>query len=462
MKNLMIRFALAVCVLGMSGVASAQNGNSRSVDDLLKLVEQGLARDASEQLQRLQSFIAEQSKQEGILKQRRAELSRLEAQSATLEQSYQRNEAALAEEQQRLNERMGSLKELFGVLQQTAGDFKGVVAASVLSSQYPNRQEFLSELISKAGASSKLPSIAEIERLWFEMQREMTAAGKVERYSAPVVQPGGELQEQQVVRVGSFNVVGDDGYIIYEPETGQLKELARQPAGRYTSSATAFAAAEGGTPQDLWMDPSRGSILGLLIQSPSISEKVHQGGIVGYIIIALGVFALILAAERLISLSLTSGKVNRQMKTAEARGDNPLGRVMATYQKWQKTDTETLELRLAEAMQQEVPRIQRFLPLLKIIAVVAPLLGLLGTVTGMINTFQAITLFGTGDPKLMAGGISQALVTTVLGLCVAVPTVLLHTVVAGRAKRLGGIIQERATGIMAEHSERGQTHAATA
>ena len=457
MKKLIVAGLLSV----FAGAAVAQGSQSRSVDELLKLVEQGLARDASEHRQRLREFGAEKAKQEQILRDRQKELARLERESAAKEKTYQANETALAEEQARLNERLGSLKELFGVLQQTAGDFRGVVAGSVISAEYPEREVFLNDLIAKAGASSKLPKIEEIERLWFEMQREMTAAGKTVRFTAPVVQPGGELLDESVVRIGSFNVVGPDGYIVYESETAQLKELVRQPAGRYTGSAVAFAEAGGGQSRDLWMDPSRGSILGLLIQSPSIDEKVQQGGIVGYIIIALGVFALLLAAERLLTLSLVSSKVQRQMKQPEPKEDNPLGRVMATYSKWQRVDTETLELRLAEAIQQEVPRIQRFLPLLKIIAVVAPLLGLLGTVTGMINTFQAITLFGTGDPKLMAGGISQALVTTVLGLCVAVPTVLLHTVVAGRAKRLGGLIQERATGIMAEHAEqRASGHAA--
>ena len=457
MKKLIVAGLLSV----FAGAAVAQGAQSRSVDELLKLVEQGLARDAAEHRQRLREFSAEKAKQEQILRDRQKELERLERESAAKEKTYQANETALAEEQARLNERLGSLKDLFGVLQQTAGDFRGVVAGSVISAEYPQREVFLNDLIAKAGSSSKLPKIEEIERLWFEMQREMTAAGKTVRFTAPVVQPGGELVDESVVRVGSFNVVGSDGYIVYEAETAQLKELVRQPASRYTGSATDFAAASGGEARDLWMDPSRGSILGLLIQSPSIDEKVQQGGVVGYIIIALGVFALMLAAERLLTLSLVSSKVQRQMKQPEPKEDNPLGRVMATYSKWQRVDTETLELRLAEAIQQEVPRIQRFLPLLKIIAVVAPLLGLLGTVTGMINTFQAITLFGTGDPKLMAGGISQALVTTVLGLCVAVPTVLLHTVVAGRAKRLGGLIQERATGIMAEHAEqRASGHAA--
>ena len=132
---------------------------------------------------------------------------------------------------------------------------------------------------------------------------------------------------------------------------------------------------------------------------------------------------------------------------------------MAAYEQFKSVDRETLELKLAEAIAQETPSLQRFLALLKIIGVVAPLLGLLGTVTGMINTFQAITLFGTGDPKMMAGGISQALVTTVLGLVVAIPIVLLHTLVSSRSKRIAQVIEERAIGVMAEHSEATRGHA---
>jgi biopolymer transport protein ExbB len=116
-------------------------------------------------------------------------------------------------------------------------------------------------------------------------------------------------------------------------------------------------------------------------------------------------------------------------------------------------DVEGLVLKLGEAIMKETPKLNAMLPFLKIIAVVAPLLGLLGTVTGMIITFQAITLYGAGDPKLMAGGISTALVTTVLGLCVAIPMVFLHTLVASRARRLTQILQEEATGMLSERAE---------
>ncbi|MES0874359.1 MotA/TolQ/ExbB proton channel family protein [Sinimarinibacterium thermocellulolyticum] len=449
-----LKFLITAALIALVVPSShAQTDGARTVDELLRLIEQGVAKDAAEQRRRIQAFEADLAQQTERLNAARAELRELESRSAAAEQQYQTNEARLAEQSARLNERLGALRELFGVLQQTAGDFRGVVQSSLVSAQYPAREAFLGELIEKAGSGSRLPSIEELERLWFEMQRQAIESGKSVKFNAEIVDPNGDKRQAEVTRVGEFNAVAGGDFLYYDGERGNLVELARQPARRYTSVAADYARAPAGRVEDFWIDPSRGSILALLIQTPNLMERVHQGGIVGYVIIALGVVGLLLFIERLIALSSIEGKVRRQMKSAEPSDDNPLGRVMATYQKYRGTDQETLELRLTEAIAQETPTLTRFLPLLKIISVVAPLLGLLGTVTGMINTFQAITLFGTGDPKLMAGGISQALVTTVQGLCVAIPTVLLHTIAQGRAKRIAQVIEERAVGIMAEHAE---------
>jgi len=263
--------------------------------------------------------------------------------------------------------------------------------------------------------------------------------------------------------VGTFNVIDEGGqYLNWESETQKLVELPRQPGARYTSAAGEFVQIQPGQTADFWVDPSGGSLLSLLLQAPDFRERIDQGGIIGYIIIGLGLFALLLALERLLSLGIIGMKVSAQAKNSTPKNNNPLGRVMQVYADNQQKDAETLELKLGESIAQETPKLTRFIPLLKIIAMVAPLLGLLGTVTGMINTFQAITLFGTGDPKLMAGGISQALVTTVMGLSVAIPTVLLHTVVNGRSKRLMQLLEERSIGIMAQREEQGGDTAAPA
>ncbi len=209
------------------------------------------------------------------------------------------------------------------------------------------------------------------------------------------------------------------------------------------------------------IDPSRGSFLGLLVQSPSPRERIDQGGLIGYLILGLGGLALVITLERIIVLGLAGRKIDRQLKSETASDDNALGRVLLVGDRHKKADLETLELKMGEAILGEVPKLSRALVFLKTISVVAPLMGLLGTVTGMINTFQAITLFGTGDPKLMAGGISQALMTTVLGLAVAIPTVLLSTVVSGRSKRIIHILEQQAVGIVAEHAEAAMKQAAS-
>lgn len=445
---------LTILFLSLFAVsANAQEAKpATSLFELLDLVEQGMVRDAREQNERIQRFINEREKQQQRLQERKEHLWALEKKSAELEQRFQQNESRLTTLQTQLDERMGNLKELFGVIQQVGGDVKGTLENSLLSAQYPGRGEFLTDLIEKAGSSSKLPSIEELEKLWFEMQREMTESGQVVRFQSPVVNPDGTTDAREVVRVGTFNVIFEDQYLNWDGENQQLVELPRQPADRYLDAAGDFYEAEPGSLAPFWVDPSSGSLLALLIQSPDLQERLEQGGWIGYLIIVLGVFGLVLAGERMVVLGLTSQKINQQIKSNKP-GDNPLGRIMKAYIKNRSKDQETLELKMAEAMAKETPKMNRFVTGLKIISVVAPLMGLLGTVTGMINTFEAMSLFGTGDPKLMAGGISQALMTTVLGLVVAIPMAFLHAIVNGRSRRLIQLLEERAVGIIAQHEE---------
>jgi biopolymer transport protein ExbB len=201
------------------------------------------------------------------------------------------------------------------------------------------------------------------------------------------------------------------------------------------------------------VDPSRGSLLGLLIQAPSLKERIDQGGVVGYVIIGLGLIGVLIAVWRYLSLTISGSKIRSQLKSATPNAGNALGRILGVYHDNKDIDTETLELKLDEAILKEAPKLEKWQGSIKVLAAVAPLMGLLGTVVGMIATFQAITLFGTGDPKLMAGGISQALVTTVLGLVVAIPLVLLHSMVAGKSKGLIEILEEQSAGLIAKHSE---------
>ncbi len=441
-------------VFAFSGVTQAQQ--ELTLDQLLERVASGSAEDQAAEQERQRQFEANQSEQQNLLAQARQQQANEEARSEQLETSFEENELLIADRTAQLDTRLGSLRELFGVLQQVAGDARAQFENSPTNIEYPDRGQFLTELAAKMGSSSQLASIEEIERLWFELQREATEQGKVKRISDyRVITTGGQETFEDIVRVGTFNVVADGRYLQRNPDTNTVSELQRQPeGGRFVNSTGNLLGATPGSFVRFGVDPTGGVILSALVETPNLQERVQQGGIVGYVIISLGIVGVLLALARLLSLTIAGGKVRAQLKRDTPAEDNALGRVLQVYHSNRSVDTETLELKLGEAILREMPALQRGILFIKVISVVAPLLGLLGTVTGMIQTFQAITLFGTGDPTTMAGGISQALITTVLGLTVAIPTVLLHTLVNGRSKAITQVLQEQAAGIVAEQSEK--------
>ena len=447
-----IVFGLVAASLSMS--AMAENERALDLDALLKQLEEGKFAQTQQNKQREQEFVAKRAEQDQILRDTNTLRDNTLALSERLETQFEQNEFKLADLNEALTTRLGSLKELFGVLQQVAGDTKNKFYNSMISAEISGRSEFLDQLAQDMGSSSKLASIEEIERVWFELQREMTESGKVTKFTTDVVEAGGAKVSKEVVRVGPFALVADGKYLEFNGVTGTVSELIRQPADRYGESAAELQASNGDIVK-FGIDPTGGSILGLLVQAPNLQERVEQGGVVGYIILIVGAFGLLLSIERLFTLTVIRAKVNSQLKSAEVKTNNPLGRVLKVRDEHPNADTEALELHLTEAILAEVPKLGRNLTIIKIISVVAPLMGLLGTVTGMINTFQAITLFGTGDPKLMAGGISTALVTTVLGLVVAIPTTLLYAMLNTRSKNIVYILQEQAAGVIAERAERG-------
>lgn len=448
------KIVIGLTALLLAGTpAMAQDAKPVSLDALLKLVQQGRVQDQKEAKEREQRFQADKARQAQLIVEAKGMRASEEARSERLEDQFDVNEKKIVELQALLNERLGSLKELFGVIQQAAGDARGQFEISLTNIQFPDRGEFLGELAQKMGSTSKLASLEDIERLWFELQREMVESGKVVRFNGKVVTKDGNEVDKSIVRVGLFNVVADGKYLEYVPETGRVVELQRQPQDRFVKTAATLSTATSGL-VNFGIDPTRGQLLSLLVGEPSFRERVDQGGLVGYVTIALGAVGLVIAVLRLIWLMIVGMQVAVQRRRPDAPSRlNPLGRVLQVYANNPGADVETLELKLGEAIIKEVPRLNRWNTLLKVIAVVAPLLGLLGTVTGMILTFQAITLFGTGDPKLMAGGISQALVTTVIGLCVAIPMVLLHALVSGRSRRMVQVLEEQSAGLIAERSE---------
>ncbi|MEM9621943.1 MAG: MotA/TolQ/ExbB proton channel family protein [Pseudomonadota bacterium] len=442
---------------------------ANSLDELLKNVQDRRVVESREHTERERRFTQERSNQQKLLNDARAERTREERRSDQLETTFEENEIRIGDLTEQLDKRLGSLRELFGVLQQVAGDTRGLFEASLVSAQYPNRGEWLGELAAKMGTASQLATIEEMEELWFELQREMVESGKVSKFQGTITKLSGEKVDTEIVRVGAYALIGEGEYLQWDPDTQAIIELARQPTGRHVDTAQALQEASPDEVVEFSIDPLRGSLLALLIQAATLGEQVGsigavadcylpfcdgQGGMPGAIIILGGVIGVLLALERLLTLSLVGAKVNAQRKNPTPSDDNPLGRVLKVHDENTDVDVETLELKLGEAILGETPSLTRNISLIQVISVVAPLTGLLGTVIGMIETFQAITLFGAGDPKTMASGISKALMTTVLGLCVAIPMTLLHALVNARSKSVIHVLEEQSAGIIAEHAEK--------
>ncbi|MDH3619798.1 MAG: MotA/TolQ/ExbB proton channel family protein [Gammaproteobacteria bacterium] len=454
MKRITLIIAAGLLSLGFA-TANAQDEDAAaaSMSELLRLIEQGQSRDSREARQREAAFAQARNQQQSLLNQARAERTRQENTSTQLENEFEANQQRIITARQALDERMGALKELLGVLQTVAGDTQGRFAASLTNIEYPDRSDFLVELGGKLAGASNIPEISEIEHLWSMLQQEVVESGKVTRFNHLVTRADGTEEEMEVIRVGSFNLASDDGYLEFNDD-GTISELLRQPDGKYLGTTGDLMDADPGEAVAFGIDVTRGGILALLVESPTIKDRIEQGGIVGYCIIALGIIGLIIAVMRWLALSTADRKVKAQLKQDTASTDNPLGRVLAAYESNRGADTETIELKLSEAALKEMPNLTKGLLFIKVVSAVAPLMGLLGTVTGMIKTFQVITLYGAGDPKMMAGGISQALMTTVLGLVVAIPMVLLHTVVSGKSRKIVNILQSQSAGLVAQHSER--------
>ncbi|VAW33790.1 MotA/TolQ/ExbB proton channel family protein [hydrothermal vent metagenome] len=451
MKIYLAKFIIISALLFTCSVSVVTaNTDTLSMSDLLNKVKAGRASDSKDNKRREQEFIKQKQQQERLIREAKAQIAALEQQSTNMEVQFNENEIVVEEKRRQRDERLGSLKELFGHLTSTAGELRGRFSSSITSTQYPNRIEFLDGLIKKMNSSTDLPSMDDIEKIWFEMHREITESGRAVKYNAKV----GTTGQQEIVRIGLFNLVSNGDYLSYESDTGNISVLARQPTDYQAGAADLQTATSGIVPVGIDpTGPSGGSYLKALINSPTLEERWHQGKLVGYIITGIAAFGILLAIWRFIVLGGISAGVRKQLKTRELSNKNPLGRVLAAAESNRGTDIETLELRLGEAILKEKTGINKALPLLKIISMVAPLLGLLGTVTGMIIVFQAITIFGAGDPKAMAGGISSALVTTVLGLIAAIPTLLLHTFLSGKAKGIMHVLEEQSAGILAERSE---------
>ncbi|MEM9705469.1 MAG: MotA/TolQ/ExbB proton channel family protein [Pseudomonadota bacterium] len=441
--------AVSLDFSGAMGVAQSQAQEAVTLNQVLQAVRRERRESSQENREREQRFLRERNQQQAELNRVVQQVSAAEAESDRLEGALEENGKRIEELDQELADKNGQFQELFGAARSAASELAEQLRRSQISAQLPDRTSELQEL----AQTETLPSEEQLVFLWDTMMEQIAQQGAVTSFTADVLQADGSAVSQQVTRIGEFVSFSGGRYLTFKSDSGKLQFLARQPDGRATGAARAVESASGDGYVRAIIDPSLGQLLGLIVESPSVVERVQQGRIVGYIILGIAAFGTLLGAYKWLTLTLTGGAVSGQVRKKKASKGNPLGRVMLAYESAQSSDTETVALKLDDAILKEVPKLESGLNLVKVLAAVAPLLGLLGTVIGMINTFQAITLFGTGDPQIMAGGISEALVTTVLGLIAAIPLLLLHAFASGAAKRVSQVLEEQAAGIIAEHAE---------
>ena len=435
----------------------ALSAKAGPLDDLLKEVKEERIFQTQEFKTREARFKKEKTKQQTFLSQALKELKKEEKISFRLTQIFEKQEKELAILETELKAAVGVLGELFGVVKQTTGDFRGSVLHSIVSAEIPGRDQWAEDLAGR----KKLPTTAELRQLWFELQREIIELGKVTQFTAEVISTDGKKQPRLVTRVGGFNLLSQGRYLAYQHETGRkpaILELSRQPERRFTRTISRLENTKTGA-AFFALDPSRGSLISLLVRVPNILERIRQGGLVGLIIICVLILGCALSAERWWVIKKERACILSQLKNPQNPvSNNPIGQILMVYENSKTQDMETLELKLNEIIIKYLPRLDRGIGTIKILSVLAPLLGLLGTVIGMIITFQSITLFGTGDPKMMAGGISQALITTVLGLCCAIPLLFFHNVISSWARGLTQILEEQTAGLLARRMENNKSN----
>ncbi|ELB2819665.1 MotA/TolQ/ExbB proton channel family protein [Vibrio alginolyticus] len=414
-------------------------------DALLQKAQQENRQQQSHNVARESGFKQTEQDLQAIKNKLVAERAALQAEADSLSVTFGENEAELAQLEEKLRLETGSLGELFGVVRQNAKELESELKSSVTGVDANSYQKDIDAIV----AAKSLPTLTQLQAMWRSMEEQIKASGEMANVSFTLLNGEGREQTVNGVRLGSMALLDDTGYVKWNGQRGDAVNYLRQPENGPTANTISS-----GDIDALVIDPSRGILLEQLANSPTLADRLNAGGVVGKIILGLLAIGLLIALVRGASLMISRQKIMKQLKTPAQPGNNPLGRVLAVYQKDKHRSVEALELRLLEAVVDEQTHLEKGLSMLKLLAALAPMLGLLGTVTGMIETFQVITQFGNGDPKVMAGGISMALVTTVLGLVSAMPLLLAHNVLSSQAENIRSILEKQGIGLVAEQAER--------
>ena len=446
----------AVVLFGSVSLTVAAPASAQSLSDVLAKVRQDANQMSSEDQARLRQFQQDRAGQAASMAEARGVLAAAEGRARALSAEFDANEAQLSALEAEVSTLAGDFQELLGQFRSAAGATMPEIANSFANFDYTDRVAGIAEI----AEARVLPNRGQLERLPKAMLQEMIAQSEVKTFTAPVngLGEGGSIAEAELIRVGVFTAATTNGGKFVEvkrTERGEtfLEVFKTQPSGPYSSGMTKLARAGEGDIVRAPVDPSKGNLFGILGELPKLGDRLAQGGPVGAVIAFLAVIGILLGLYKMFTLFMTGNAMRATAKSGQAGTGNPLARVFEVYENNRSRDVETLELKLDEQILREAPRLERGIDIIKVLAAVAPLMGLLGTVIGMIITFTAITIYGAGDPKLMAGGISVALMTTVFGLVAAIPLLLIHAVVSSMARSTQQILDEQAAGLIAEKME---------
>ncbi|HET6656055.1 MAG TPA: MotA/TolQ/ExbB proton channel family protein [Gammaproteobacteria bacterium] len=448
-----------------AAAAAAARARAKNLANLMEGVRQLRKKQAAVAARRESAARDKLEEQKQLVQKARAREAAAKAHAAALRKQFRGNKARIGELSKLLAQHQGDLGELFGVVRVVAAKASKEMRESLLSTQFEPKpgQDERALFLQRLAQSKSLPSIDELQRLWFELLRETVGEGGVVRYRTDVMQlddgkPTGKAVPTDVVRVGPFTVVNGDEYLGYLSSIQSLSELNGVLPGSFRDTAEELTqAAPGSGYTSAVVDIARGGLLGRYLERPSWLERVQLGETVGYLIIAVGIIGVLLALFQYIYLLKTRLALRAQLgNLAEPRLDNPLGRLLLTIGgNSTPPRAEVAALRLHEAVQQEVPKLERFQGFLRLVIAAGPLLGLVGTVTGMIITFHAIVASGGGDPTVMATGIGHAMIATVLGLGVAIPLLFINMGLTAFSNSITQVLDEFSNKLLAAQMKAG-------
>ncbi len=382
----------------------------------------------------------------------------------------------LSETENRLDQKIGEtdsmVRELVGAIRVNAKDIAALFNDS-LQHAFASEETVSFENIAGQG---EFPGMADVRMMADMLVREIRLSGSVRLENGFIIDRSGRGTDAEILLIGNFTAAyrtdDETGFLNNSPAGERLFALSRLPSGRMQGRIADYM---DGKSEAVPMDISRGGALRQLTHELRLWEQVPKGGpIVWPILIILGLGMAIIVERvlflvrkrfdsegfmRQIDALVKEGKFEECRLACDGHGKKPVARVVGAGLACCQMPREEMENALQEAILKEIPPMERFLSTLGMLAAIAPLLGLLGTVTGMINTFHVITLYGTGDPRMMSGGISEALVTTMLGLAVAIPMLMAHTWLNRAVDRNISEMEEKAvTLVNIAHANRETNH----